>query len=171
MGTGLRTSRVLCVWLLAAACATAVGCRTSESDIHRWGETLNGPKKLEAVMRSDKYTLDLRTEAALTLVQMKPRNGRRIGIEGGDEPEQTGIISVLASLPKDVRAKIVAQLIPQLDANIKDSTLRKAATNQDDSFPYKDTIFALLTHDNGSLIASEEDRRHLQEHFGQLGRR
>ena len=88
MGTGLRTSRVLSVWLLAAACAAAVGCRTSESDIQRWGETLNGPKKLEAVMRSDKYPLDWRTEAALTLIRMKPRNGRRIGIEGGETPEQ-----------------------------------------------------------------------------------
>ena len=163
MGTGLRMSRGLSVWLIAAACATAFGCRTSESDIHRWGETLNGPKKLEAVMRSDKYAFDLRTEASLTLIRMKPRNGRRIGIEGGDDPEQTGIIAVLASLPKDVRAKMVAHLIPQLDANIKESNTRKAATHQDDSYPYKDTLFALLTHDNGSLISNEEERRQLRE--------
>jgi len=163
MGTGLRTSRVLSAWLLAATCATALGCRTSEADIHRWGETLNGPKKLEAVIRSDKYPLELRTEAALTLVRMKPRNGRRIGIEGGEDPEQTGIIAVLGSLPKDLRTKIVSQLIPQLDANIKDATARKATENQDTSFPYKDTIFALLTHDNGSLLANEEERRQLRE--------
>jgi len=163
MGTGLRTSRVLSAWLLAAACAASVGCRTSEADIHRWGETLNGPKKLEAVIRSDKYAFDLRTEAALTLIRMKPRNGRRIGIEGGDDPEQTGIIAVLASLPKDVRTKIVSHLIPQLDANIKEATAQKSATNQDNSFPYKDTIFALLTHDNGSLIGNEEERRQLRE--------
>ena len=58
---------------------------------------------------------------------------------------------------------MVAELIPQLDASIKESNARKAVTNQDDSFPYKDTIFALLTHDNGSLIGNEEDRRHLRE--------
>ena len=163
MGTGLRTSRILSVWLLAAAGTVAVSCRTSETDIQRWGETLNGPKKLEAVMRSDKYALELRTEAALTLIQMKPRNGRRIGIEGGDDPEQTGIIAVLASLPKDVRSKIVAQLIPQLETSIREANARKSVKNLDDSFPYKDTIFALLTHDNGSLLSSEEDRRHLRE--------
>lgn len=114
-------------------------------------------------MRSDKYAFDLRTDAALTLIRMKPRNGRRVGIEGGDDPEQTGIIAVLASLPKDVRAKMVEHLIPQLDANIKDSNARKATTHQDDSYPYKDTLFALLTHDNGSLIGNEDERRQLRE--------
>ena len=163
MGTGLRKSRLLYVWLLAAACAASVGCRTSESDIHRWGETLNGPKKLEAVIRSDKYPLELRTEAGLTLVRMKPRNGRRIGIEGGEDPEQVGIIAVLVSLPKEVRSKLVTQLIPQLESSIHESNVRKAATHQDDSYPYKDTLFALLTHDNGALLSSEEDRRHLRD--------
>src|SRR5512138_2295847 len=146
MGTGLRKSRLLSVWLLAAACTATVSCRTSESDIHRWGETLNGPKKLEAVIRSEKYPLDLRTEAALTLIRMKPRNGRRIGIEGGEDPEQVGIIAVLTSLPKDVRAKQVAQLIPRLETSIRESDARKATTHQDESYPYKDTMFALLTH-------------------------
>ncbi len=163
MGTGLRKSRLLCVWLLAAACTATVGCRTSEADIHRWGETLNGPKKLEAVIRSDKYPLELRTEAGLSLIQMKPRNGRRIGIEGGEDPEQVGIIATLVSLPKEVRSKLIAHLIPRLDASIQESNARKAATHLDDSFPYKDTLFALLTHDNGSLLTSEEDRRRLRE--------
>jgi hypothetical protein len=162
MGTGLGTSRVLSAWLLAAACTMAVGCRTSETDIHRWGETLNGPKKLEAVIRSDKYSLDLRTEAALTLIRMKPRNGRRIGIEGGEDPEQTGVIAVFASLPKDVRTKMISALIPQLDANIKEATEHKG-NGPDTSFPYKDTAFALLTHDNGALLTNEEERRRLRE--------
>lgn len=162
MGTGRRKSRLLSVWLLAAACTATVSCRTSEADIHRWGETLNGPKKLEAVIKSDKYPLELRTEAALTLIKMKPRNGRRIGIEGGEDPEQVGVLAVLTSMPKDARAKLVAQLIPRLEANIREANARKATTHQDDSYPYKDTMFALLTHDNGSLL-SEEDRRHLRE--------
>lgn len=163
MGTGLRKSRLLCVGLVAAACSLTVGCRTSEADIHRWGETLNGPKKLEAVMRSDKYPMELRTEAALTLVRMKPRNGRRIGIEGGEDPEQIGVIAVLTSMPKDVRTKLIAHLIPGLESSMSGATTRKAATHQDDSFPYKDTMFALLTHDNGVLLSSEEQRRHLRE--------
>jgi hypothetical protein len=94
---------------------------------------------------------------------MKPRNGRRIGIEGGEEPEQVGVIAVLTSVPKEVRAKLVAQLIPRLEANIRESNASKATTHQDDSYPYKDTIFALLTHDNGSLLSTEEDRQHLRE--------
>ena len=163
MGTGLRKSQLLSVWLLVAACSAMSSCRTSEDNIHRWGETLNGPKKLEAVIRSDKYPLELRTEAGLTLIQMKPRNGRRIGIEGGEDSEQVGIIAVFTSLPKDARAKLVAHLIPQIEAAIKASNLRRVATHQDDSFPYKDMLFALLTHDNGSLLSTEEERRHLRE--------
>jgi len=163
MGTGRRKSRLLSVWLLAAACCATVSCRTSEADIHRWGETLNGPKKLEAVIRSDKYSMELRTEAALTLIRMKPRNGRRIGIEGGEDPEQVGVIAVLTSLPKEIRAKLIAQLIPRLEASIRETNARKAATHQDDSYPYKDTMFALLTHDNGSLLGNEDERRHLRE--------
>lgn len=39
----------------------------------------------------------------------------------------------------------------------------RAARRPDESFAYKDAAYALLTHDKGSLISNEEDRRRLQD--------
>lgn len=166
MGTGLRSNRVLAALLLSGAClagAGAVGCRTTESDIHRWGETQNGPKRLEAVITHAKYSDALRTEAALTLVRMRPRNGKRLGIEGGDDPEQRGLLAVLSSMDKDGRNRIVSLMVPALEAGMKQPPADRATRRADDSFPYKDAAHALLTYDQGNLIANEEVRQRLED--------
>ena len=59
----------------------ASGCRVNEDDVHRWESTAHGPDKLTAVLLHDKYDNALRVEAALSLIRMKPRAGRRIGIQ------------------------------------------------------------------------------------------
>jgi hypothetical protein len=72
--------RQVCAAVLTLAFAlssAAVGCRTTTEDVHRWANTQNGPRKLIAVLTHAKYPLDVRLEAALTLVRMKPRGGRR----------------------------------------------------------------------------------------------
>src|SRR5689334_16708809 len=77
----------------AAVLVTALGlggCRTSTDDIHRWANTVQGPRKLLAVLTHEKYPLELRVDAALALVSMKPRSGRRVGIQGSDD--QPGLI-------------------------------------------------------------------------------
>lgn len=166
MGTGLRTSRLLTALLLSGAVvagAGAVGCRTTESDIHRWGDTQNGPKRLEAVITHDKYADALRTEAALTLVRMKPRNGRRVGIEGSDDPEQRGLLAVLTSMPKEARNRLIGNLVPALEKGMKSPPADRVTKRPDVSFSDKDAAFAILTHDKGSLLANEEHRRRLQE--------
>jgi hypothetical protein len=166
MGTGLRTSRLLTALVfgsIVVAGAGAAGCRTTENDVHRWGETQNGPKRLEAVITHDKYSDALRTEAALTLVRMKPRNGRRVGIEGGDDPEQRGLLAVLTSMPKDARNRLIANLLPALEKGMQSPPADRATKRADESFSDKDAAFAILTHDKGSLIANEEHRRRLQE--------
>lgn len=166
MGTGLRSSRLLTALLLSGAFvagAGAVGCRTTESDVHRWGETQNGPKRLEAVITHDKYSDALRTEAALTLVRMKPRNGKRLGIEGGDDPEQRGLLAVLSSMPKETRTKLIGAMVPALEAGMKGPPADRATRTTDQTYPYKDAAFAILTHDKGSLLSNEEHRRRLQD--------
>ena len=165
MGNSVRRSRRRLVLLSSIAClafAGAVGCRTTEQDIHRWGETLNGPKRLEAVITHDKYSLDLRTEAAMTLVRMRPRNGRRIGIEGGDDPEQQGVLAALGAVNKETRSRIITKMVPALLAGMRSPPADKEHP-VDNSYPYKDAAFALLTHDNGALISSDENRHNLQQ--------
>lgn len=137
---------------LAAAGAglTASGCRVSENDIHRWETTAHGPEKLRAVLFHDKYETSLRVEAATSLIRMKPRQGRRVGI---------GIlVSTLASVAPEERQAIVAALVPTIIAE-----LRKpppiAPPGQpvppDGSFPYKDAAYAMLTSDQTVIIADE----------------
>jgi hypothetical protein len=142
-------------YLLAAciaACAglAASGCRVSDDDIHRWESTAHGPDKLRAVLFYDKYDNNLRVEAALSLVRMKPRSGRRIGI---------GImVDTLASIAPETRQAIVAALVPGIIAELKKPPPVGQAgqpSPPDASFAYKDAAFAMLTHD-GTVIISDE---------------
>src|SRR3984885_6979147 len=79
---------------MAAAGGLALGCAVSESDVHRWETTENGPEKLYAIVTHDKYAWPLREEAAMSLIRMRPRNGKRVGLEyailGYDTPEGKG---------------------------------------------------------------------------------
>ncbi|HEX3776877.1 MAG TPA: hypothetical protein VHV51_20535 [Polyangiaceae bacterium] len=141
---------------MAAALLVGQGCRTSEDNVHRWANTANGPRKLVAVLTHDKYTLDLRIEAAMTLVSMKPRGGRRIGIQGTDEQE--GLIDALSQLPPAQRTTLVSKLVPKLQAEMaKPPPVAPPgqAAPADPSIPYKDAAFALLTHDEGALMPDE----------------
>ena len=148
--------------LVISALSTS-GCRTDGDDIERWTNTTQGPKKLVAVLTHDKYPLELRVEAAMALVKMKPRGGRRVGILGTDD--QIGLVGALEALQPAEREKIVDAMVPLLEEEMKRPPPKAQAgqpTPPDPSFPYKDAAFALLTHSDGSLVQSEENRKRLR---------
>ncbi|MEP7052678.1 MAG: hypothetical protein ABJB12_20085 [Pseudomonadota bacterium] len=141
---------------MAAVLVLASGCRTSEDDVHRWANTAQGPRKLVAVLTHDKYPIDLRIEAAETLVSMKPRGGRRIGIQGTDEQE--GLVDALAQMAPAPRAALIGKLIPNLQAQMaKPAPVQVVGqpAQPDTSVPYKDAAFAILTHDDGALVPDD----------------
>ncbi len=141
---------------VAAVLALTSGCRTSEDDIHRWANTAQGPRKLVAVLTHDKYPIDLRIDAAEALVSMKPRGGRRIGIQGTDEQE--GLVDALAQMAPAPRAALIGKLIPKLQAEMaKPAPVQVVGqpAQADTSVPYKDAAFAILTHDDGALVPDE----------------
>jgi hypothetical protein len=154
-----RLHRNICSWALAASLAGAAGCRTSVDDVHRWANTQQGPRKIVAVMTHDKYPDDLRIEAAMTLVRMKPRSGRRVGIED--------LVAGLGDLPAPSRNKIVTGLVPLLEREISKPPPPEpppgAAREVDSTFAYKDAAFALLTNQGEELIASKLDRQRLKD--------
>jgi hypothetical protein len=159
---GPQAALVALAFTLAAGAGTT-GCRTSKEDVDRWANTTQGPRKLVAVVIHDKYPLELRVEAAMSLIRMKPRGGRRVGIQGIDD--QPGLIDTLASMPPAERSKIVNRLVPQLEAEMVKPPPKVQAGQPappDPSFPYKDAAFALLTHDGGSLVPEEENRKRLR---------
>ncbi|MES1174499.1 MAG: hypothetical protein ABUL62_09220 [Myxococcales bacterium] len=141
---------------MAAVLTLGQGCRTSEDDVHRWANTAQGPRKLVAVLTHDKYPIDLRIEAAETLVSMKPRGGRRIGIQGTDEQE--GLVDALAQMAPAPRTALISKLVPKLQAEMAKPApvqVQGQPAKADLSVPYKDAAFAILTHDDGALVPDE----------------
>ncbi|HVY44993.1 MAG TPA: hypothetical protein VHB21_03900 [Minicystis sp.] len=142
---------------VAGAAAATSGCRVNEDDIHRWESTAHGPDKLKAVLLHDKYDNALRVEAALSLIRMKPRAGRRIGIQI--------MVDTLANVPPETRQTIVQALVPQIIAELKKPPPAAQAGQgapPDGSFPYKDAAYAMLTQDR-TIIADEGLKQQLRQ--------
>lgn len=142
---GARVSLV--VTAISATTVGIGGCRVSDDDVHQWARKASGPKRLIAVLTHDKYAPELRVEAALTLVTMKPRGGRAVGLVGGDDFD--GLLAALTDMPAEERQVIVVGLVPKLETGINAAV---AADGVDTSFAYKDAAFALLTQENGTLV-------------------
>jgi hypothetical protein len=140
--------------VLGAATLTA-GCRVDEDNVHRWESTERGPVKLVAVVEHDKYAYPLRTEAALSLIRMRPRAGRRIGIEL--------LTNSLSEIPVDARQQIVDGMTPELVHQLQAPAPVKASENAippDPSIPYKDAAFAMLQHEP-PLVSNEQSKAKL----------
>ena len=134
------------------------GCRVNEEDIHRWETTRNGPEKLEAVLRHDKYEQALRVEAAQSLIRMKPRQGQYIGIER--------LLNGLAAVTPETRQAIVTALVPSLIAELRKPPPVAQAGQPlppDPSFAYKDAAFAMLTTEKAVVFADEAQKQSVRE--------
>jgi hypothetical protein len=150
---GLSAATLAACTLLAVGASTA-GCAVSESDAHRWETTENGPEKLYAVVTHEKYSWPLREEAALSLVRMKPRNGKRIGLEYlviGFDTSLGRVQGALSAVGDDARRRIVDGITPKLLEKIRQPPPPKPAEGQpvppDETIPYKDAAFAIISHE------------------------
>lgn len=148
-GRRTRFARLLSLILATSfAVASASGCRVNEEDVHRWENTAHGPEKLQAVLLHDKYDVSLRVEAALSLIQMKPRQGRRVGIGM--------MVDTLMQVSAEARQSILGSLVPAIIAELaKPPPVAQAGQppTPDGSFPYKDAAYALMAPDRAPLIA------------------
>lgn len=145
------------------------GCRVSETDVKRWETTQRGPYKLVAVITHDKYPIELRTEAALSLIRMPPRGGVRQGIrflvdkyqdEDGENRE-----GALAQLPEEERREIVDRMAPVLLEQLKAPPPARTPDGRlppDPSIPYKDAAFAMLIHEP-PLVSNEATKASLHD--------
>lgn len=153
---------------LAALPVVAAGCRVNEDDVKRWEQTQRGPYKLVAVITHDKYPLELRTEAAMSLIRMPPRGGVRQGIkfliekykdEEGDERE-----GALNQLAPDMRQQLVDRLVPLLIEELKAPPPARTPEGRlppDPTIPFKDASFAMLIHEP-PLVSNEETKKELK---------
>lgn len=146
------------------------GCRVDQNDIHRWETTSQGPRKLCAVLVHDKYDTSLRVEAALSLIRMKPRSGRRpafsqIDADADLEGCKRSFVDALGSVSSETRQSIIAGLVPQIIAELqKPPPVGQAGqpSPPDPSFPYKDAAYAMLTFERVQIVADDTLRQNLR---------
>ncbi len=139
-------------WSLLCLCLALTNCRTDSNDVKRWADTQQGPRKLVAVLTHAKYPLDLRAEAAMTLIGMRPRGGRRAGIEQA--------VDALAGLSREERDPILARLVPAIVSEL--TVPPPAEGTEDNSIPFKDAAYDLLTSHDGKLVVLKERREALE---------
>jgi len=136
----------------------ATGCRVNQDDLHRWENTQRGPEKLQAVLLHDKYELPLRIEAALSLIRMKPRSGRFVGIDI--------LAETLAAVPNEERDKILDGVVPVMIGELKKDPPAAQAGQPappDPSFAYKDAAYLLFTYEKQVLVTDAKARDKLRE--------
>jgi hypothetical protein len=164
--TGVTCRRSLAVAALLSA-VVGVGCAVSDSDVHRWETTENGPDKLYQVVTHDKYSWALREEAAMSLIHMRPRSGKRVGLEYlslGFEGSGGKVQPALGVLSDEARRHIVDDIAPKLIDQIQQPPPPKVPDGQaqapDNSIPYKDAAFGMLSHEP-PLVSTDKTKQDL----------
>jgi hypothetical protein len=163
---------------LAALSVTTPACRVSETDVKRWESTQRGPFKLVAVITHDKYPVELRTEAAMSLIRMPARGGVRQGIkflvdkykdEDGEDRE-----GALVQVSEETRKQIVDRMTPLLVEELKPPPPGRTPEGRmppDPTVPYKDAAFAMLIHEP-PLVSNDKTKSDLKSallHWAQTG--
>jgi hypothetical protein len=170
MGVTNRRGGLSLIAILGAAVTltAATGCRVAENDVKRWESTQRGPYKLVAVVTHDKYSWELRTDAALSLIRMPPRGGARQGIsflidKYKDEEGETRE-GALNQLPEDARRQIVDRLAPLLIKELEPPPPPRTPEGRlpaDPTIPFKDATFAMLVHEP-PLVSNDKTRADLR---------
>jgi hypothetical protein len=160
---------VVATLIAVGTCAMSVmGCRVADTDVKRWETTHRGPYKLVAVVTHDKYSWELRTDAAISLIRMPPRGGARQGIgflidkykDEDGEPRD----GALNQLPEDARRQVIDGMAPLLLKELEPPPPPHTADGRlppDPTIPFKDATFAMLVHEP-PLVSNEKTRRELR---------
>ena len=166
-----RILRWVATCLVVGLAATSIsGCAVTEEDLTRWETTLGGPKRLSAVVLHDKYPHELRVQAAMALIRMKPRKGQVVGIDRlikgtlvcDQEYIKPGEPCQRSQLSPEARGKILADLIPMVIEELEKEPpkpAQKGQTPPDPSFKFKDAAFLMLTYEKTQVVADEALRK------------
>ncbi len=167
-GTKRRVAVAATAIALGMLATSMSGCRVAENDVKRWETTQRGPFKLVAVVTHDKYSWELRTDAALSLIRMPPRGGVRQGIgflidkfkdEDGEQRD-----GALTQLNEETRRQIIDRLTPVLIKELEPPPPARTPEGRlpaDPSIPFKDATFAMLVHEP-PLVSNEKTRADLR---------
>ena len=128
---GRKASSLALVALLAVA-----GCKVGAEDIEYWKGTVKGPGKIVAVMLADKYPLELRTQAALALIDM----------ERPDRDGTADLQQALQRLEEPERSELIRGMVPGLEALMKQADPSAGGAASPRQVRAKDAAFLLIAH-------------------------
>jgi hypothetical protein len=122
-----------------AVCILLGGCKVNSDDVQQWKETVKGPSRLVAVLGSDRYGTELRTQAALAIVEMD-----RSDVDG---------LSMLKEALDDLRAHdprasetIVAGMVPRLEALLSEEPGDGGDSSNASQVRAKDAAYMVLPY-------------------------
>jgi hypothetical protein len=141
--SSLRRPFTFRVFLAFALFSTGAltGCAIGSDDIQHWKQTQKGPEKILKVMSSDRYAIELRSEAALAMVELD-----RTDVAGLHELATT-LDAMASSEPQAVEA-IVRDLAPRLSSMMKGKPGEPATPAQ---VRAKDAAFKLVPFAEGQV--------------------
>ncbi|MFH1131264.1 MAG: HEAT repeat domain-containing protein [Pseudomonadota bacterium] len=121
---------------LCVLAATASACTVSSNDIAKWKETEKGPRKIRAAIRDKRQRFEIRTEAAMAMLELKLYGplGDDLEAVGGD------------------REKISGVLVGQLKDRMNDDSVSPKAQQT-----AKDALFGLLPALRGKMRQTSEE--------------
>jgi hypothetical protein len=128
-------ARVSSAGLALALCLGLAGCKVAAEDIEYWKGTVKGPGKITAVMLAGKYPIELRTQAALALIDME-----RTDRDGTAELQQA-----LGRLEEEERNQLIEGMVPGLEELMKKSDKADGSATPR-QIRAKDAAFLLITH-------------------------
>jgi hypothetical protein len=92
---------------LVALASALAGCKVTSEDVRSWKGTVKGPRKIVAVLKAERYPLELRTEAALALIEMERRD-----VDGVAQLQQA--VQAVKSRSPEESQRLVDGMIPRL---------------------------------------------------------
>lgn len=131
------TQLVLAVLLLLPCLLAGAGCKVTGDDVEAWKGTVKGPGKIVAVILADKYPDELRTQAAIALVEME-----RQDVDGVQELQRA-----LQRLDPAKRAQIIDGMVPGLERMMRGSNTAQPSAEDGPSAQQvraKDAAFLLI---------------------------
>ena len=124
------------------------GCKVNSDDVQQWKGTVKGPTRLVAVIGSDRYPHELRTEAALAIVEMDRSDVDALALLKGALDDLRG---------EDATASetIVGGMIPRLEALLAEESDEAAIGPDPNQVRAKDAAYMVIPY------APEEARNEL----------
>ncbi len=123
-------------WIGIAALLACGACKVGPEDIEYWKGTVKGPGKIIAVMLADKYPIELRTQAALALIDM----------ERPDRDGSADLQQALQRLDENERNELIAGMVPGLETLMKQAEPNSNGAASARQIRAKDAAFLLVTH-------------------------